>query len=107
MDRRFGHRNSKRSLKRADNKNQNGMKNNVAMKCFDFGSTRHLAFHKECPNQVGRMKQKSGILDGVRKQLNNGYKPSEILACLAFDSDESLQSEDEENCAESSDVVEV
>ena len=107
MDRRFGHKNRKCSLKCGDNKNQNGMKNNVVMKCIDCGFTKHLVFRKEVPNQIGRMKKKSSILDGVREQINKGYKPSEILACLAFTSDESLQMEDEENCAESTEVVEV
>ena len=59
------------------------------MKCFDCGSFKHLAFHKECPSQIDRMKKRSDIPDRVRKQLKKGYKPSEILTCLAFASDES------------------
>ena len=107
VDRRFGHRNRKRSSKCGDNKKQNGMKNNAVMKCFDCGSVRHLAFHKECPTQIDRMKKKTGILDGVRKQLTKGHNPSEILACLAFASDESLNVEQEENSSGPSEIVEV
>ena len=107
VDRRFGHRNRKRSLKCGNNKKQNGMKNNAVMKCFDCGSVRHLAFHKECPTQVGRMKKKTETLDGVRKQLTKGHNPSEILACLAVASDESMNIEHEESSAGPSEIVEV
>ena len=67
------------------------------MKCFDCGSSKHLAFHRECPTLKERMKKISGILNGVRKQLTKSYKPSEILACLASTSDESLAIRDDEN----------
>ena len=77
------------------------------MKCFDCGSTKHLAFHRECPAHIERMKKRSGILDGVRKQLNKGYKPSEILACLASASDESLAIRDDENSDATSEIIEV
>ena len=80
-----------------DKKRQNGMRNNIVMKSFDCGSTKHLAFHKECPTHIERMKKKLGILDGVRKQRNKGHKPSEILACLASESDESHVIKDYEN----------
>lgn len=75
--------------------------NNVAMKCFDCGSIGHPSFHKECPNQISRVKNKPDILDGVHsQQLNKGSKPSEIQACPAFAFTKSLQIENEENCAE-------
>ena len=57
VDRRLGHRNRKRSLKCGDNEKQNGMTNNVLMKFIDCRSTKHLAFRKEFPNQIGRMKR--------------------------------------------------
>ena len=71
------------------------MKNNAATKCFDFGSVRHLVFHKERPTKIDSMKKKTGILNGVRKQLTKDQNPSEILACLAVASDESLNIERE------------
>ena len=48
VDRLFAHRNRKCFLICGDNKKQNRTKNNAVKKFFDRGSTRHLAFHKEC-----------------------------------------------------------
>ena len=77
------------------------------MKCFGSGSTRHVGFHKEYPAQIGRMQKKSGILDGIRKQLTKGYKSSEILASLAFASDESLKTENNETSSESTESIDL
>ena len=63
-------------------------------------------FSQERQAQISRMKKKSDILDWVRKKLNKGHKPSEILDCLAFASDQSIKMECEENYAESSEAVE-
>ena len=80
---------------------------NAAMKCFDCGSVRHLAFRKEFPTQVYRMEKKMGILDWVQKQLMKTFNPSEIFACPAVASDDSLNIEHEENSTRPSDFVEV
>ena len=60
-------KNRKKSLKCGNRKNQNSMRNNVVMNCFDCGSSKQLAFHGERPDHMERMKKRSGILDGVRK----------------------------------------
>ncbi len=77
------------------------------MKCFDCDSSKHLAFHKDCPAQIKRMNKKSGILNGVRNQLSKGYKAPEILACLAFASDESIKIEYGDSEKDASETVEV
>ena len=75
------------------------------MNCFYCGSIKHLASHKECLSQIQRVRKRSSILNGVLKQLKNGYKPSEILACLAFASDESFEVGDYESLDETSEIV--
>ena len=82
------------------------MRNNIVMKCFDCGPTKHLAFHKECTTSLERMEKKSGILNAVRKQLNKGYKPSEILVCPGSTFDESFEIRDDENSDGTSEIIE-
>ena len=47
---------------------------------------------------------RSGMLNGVWKQVNTGYKPSEILACLLSASYESIAIRDDENSDATSEV---
>ena len=53
------------------------------------------------------MKKKTGILDGVRKQLTKSHNSAEILAFLAVAADDSMNIEHEENSAGPSEIVEV
>ena len=53
------------------------------------------------------MKNRLGILDGVRNQLTKGYKPSEILPRLASASDESRTIRGYGNSDSSSEIIEV
>lgn len=84
VDRRYGKITRKRSKQCGDGKRENGKRKGEVMRCFDCNSKFHLAFHKDCPEQHKRMNKSSGVLDGVRKQLSNGRKSAEILACLAM-----------------------
>ena len=77
------------------------------MKCFDRGPTKHLAIHRKYPTFVERMKRKLDILDGVHRQLNKVYKPSETLACTATAYNEPLAIRDDENLNAISEIMEV
>ncbi len=83
-DRRFGRIPHKRSKKCGDNKTENGAYKGKPLQCFDCKSTKHLKYHKECPAEIDRRKPGGSILDGVHKQLKEGKRPAQILACLAI-----------------------
>ena len=51
--------------------------------------------------------KRSGILDGLHKQLKKRCKPSGILACLAFASDEWFEVGNGESSDDASEIVEV
>ena len=107
VDQRLGQKSRTRSLKCGDKKEQSGMRNNVVMKCFDCGSTKHPTFHKECPAHMELIKNRSAILYGVHNHLIKGYKSSELLACLASASGESLEIGDDQNSDSTSEIIEV
>jgi len=83
VDQRLGNNRRRRSPKCGDNVRPNGLRRGELMKCFDCSSSKHLAFHKDCPAQIKRRQSKSGMMDGARAQLAKGHKAEEVLACIA------------------------